>query len=407
MDFRFLHAADLHLGSPLVGMSQKDGDVAARFAKASREAFEDLVGRALEESVAFAVIAGDVFDGNWTDASIGLFFNRQLARLSNRGVPTFFLRGNHDAESVVTKSLPWPDNVLEFSTRRPETHRLEHLRVALHGRGFPRRDVTENFAARYPEPVVGFFNLGVLHTACGHAGHENYAPCTPEDLAARGYDYWALGHVHAFEIVRRDPFIVYPGNLQGRSVRECGAKGGVIVDVADGRVAAVRRVLTDRARWADVVVDVSPHDDEPGLIAAIAAGVRPHVETAEGRMLALRVTFTGATSLHARLLADADLRDKAEAAAQRCGDGVWLERVRVATSPVSRRRAPALAELDLAASLEESAAQPASRAAVEALIGAVRARLPGGIADEADAALELQSILADAQALTLGRAEPA
>ena len=227
MGFRFLHAADLHLGSPLLGLAQKDGDVAARFARASREAFEDLVTRALEEEIAFAVIAGDVFDGDWRDASIGLFFNRQLARLANRGVPTYFLRGNHDADSVVTRSLTWPDSVVEFSTRRPETHRLEELRVALHGRGFPRREVTENYAVDYPEPVPGWFNIGVLHTACGRAGHENYAPCTAAELAARGYDYWALGHVHAFEIVSRDPWIVYPGNLQGRSVRECGEKGAV------------------------------------------------------------------------------------------------------------------------------------------------------------------------------------
>ena len=94
----------------------------------------------------------------------------------------------------------------------------------------------ENYAVDYPEPVAGWFNIGVLHTACGRAGHENYAPCTAADLAARGYDYWALGHVHAFEIVSRDPWIVYPGNLQGRSIRECGERGAVIVEVADGVV---------------------------------------------------------------------------------------------------------------------------------------------------------------------------
>ena len=406
MGFRFLHAADLHLGSPLLGLAQKDGDVAARFARASREAFEDLVTRALEEEIAFAVIAGDVFDGDWRDASIGLFFNRQLARLANRGVPTYFLRGNHDADSVVTRSLTWPDSVVEFSTRRPETHRLEELRVALHGRGFPRREVTENYAVDYPEPVPGWFNIGVLHTACGRAGHENYAPCTAAELAARGYDYWALGHVHAFEIVSRDPWIVYPGNLQGRSVRECGEKGAVVVDVADGRVDAVRRVATDRARWAEVVVDAEAHDDEASLMRAVEAAVRPHADGAEGRMLAVRVSFAGVTPLHARLLADAELRDKTEAAAQRCGDEVWLERLRVATTQPARRvDEAALAGLDLAAALEASAGDAALREAVEALIGTVRARLPGGMGEDFGRALDLESVLAEARALTLGRAE--
>ena len=406
MGFRFLHAADLHLGSPLIGLAQKDGDVAARFARASRDAFEDLVTRALEEEIAFAVIAGDVFDGDWRDASIGLFFNRQLARLANRGVPTYFLRGNHDADSVVTRSLTWPDSVVEFSTRRPETHRLEELRVALHGRGFPRREVAENYAVDYPEPVPGWFNIGVLHTACGRAGHENYAPCTAAELAAKGYDYWALGHVHTFEIVSRDPWIVYPGNLQGRSVRECGEKGAVVVDVADGRVEAVRRIATDRARWAEVVVDAEAHDDEASLMRAVEAAVRPHADGAEGRMLAVRVSFAGVTPLHARLLADAELRDKTEAAAQRCGDDVWLERLRVATTELARRvDEAALAGLDLAAALEASAGDAALREAVEALIGTVRARLPGGMGEDFGTALDLEFVLAEARALTLGRAE--
>jgi DNA repair protein SbcD/Mre11 len=208
MNFRFLHAADLHLGSPFLGLAQKDDGVAARFASASRSAFESLITEALEADVSFVVIAGDIFDGEWKDASIGLFFNRQLARLSNRNISTYILRGNHDAESLVTRSLIWPERVFEFSSRRPETHRINDLRVALHGRGFPHREVVENYALDYPEPVAGWFNIGVLHTACGRAGHENYAPCTVADLAARGYDYWALGHVHAYEIVSRDPWIV-------------------------------------------------------------------------------------------------------------------------------------------------------------------------------------------------------
>ncbi len=406
MNFRFLHAADLHLGSPLLGLSQKDEDVAARFAKASRAAFEDLVAKALEERVAFVVIAGDVFDGDWRDASIGLFFNRQLARLANRGVPTYLLRGNHDADSVVTRSLTWPANVFEFSTKRPETFRIEELRVALHGRGFPRREVAENYAVDYPEPDAGWFNIGVLHTACGHAGHENYAPCTVADLAARGFDYWALGHVHAFEIVSRDPWIVYPGNLQGRSVRECGEKGAVMVDVVDGRVAEVRRVSTDHARWAEVAIDVGANDDEASVLRAVEAAVRPHAEAAARRLLAVRVVLAGATRLHTRLMADPDhLRDEVEAAAQRCADDIWLERLLIdTTEPRGETRDAALAELDLAAALEGCESDAELRARVGELIATVAARLPGGMAGDGAATLDVDSVLAEARAVTLGRA---
>jgi DNA repair protein SbcD/Mre11 len=405
MNFRFLHAADLHLGSPFLGLAQKDGDVAARFAAASRSAFEDLVTKALEEGVSFVVIAGDVFDGDWKDASIALFLNRQLARLSNRGVPTFLLRGNHDAESLVTKSLTWSENVFEFSTRRPEIHRIKDLRVALHGRGFPHREVVENYAVDYPEPVAGWFNIGVLHTACGRTGHENYAPCTVADLAARGYDYWALGHVHAFEIVSRDPWIVYPGNLQGRSIRECGERGAVIVEVADGVVAEVRRIVTDYARWAEIFVDATPHGDETDLLRAVEAEVRPHAMAAEGRLLAARVILTGATKLHPRFIADRDrLRDEVEAAAQRSGDDIWLERLRIETAdPQRSTRDPALTEVDLAAALQKCEADVALRARVAELVRTVKDKLPGGMAEDASIALDLDSILTEARALALGR----
>jgi DNA repair protein SbcD/Mre11 len=409
MNFRFLHAADLHLGSPFLGLAQKDDEVAARFAKASRNAFEDLVTKALEEGVSFTVIAGDVFDGEWKDASIGLFFNRQLARLSNRGIPTFLLRGNHDAESLVAKALTWPERVFEFSTKRPQTHRIEDLRVALHGRGFPHREVVENYALDYPEPVAGWFNIGVLHTACGRAGHENYAPCTVADLAARGYDYWALGHVHAFEFVSKDPWIVYPGNLQGRSIRECGERGAVLVEVADGVVADVRRIVTDGARWAEVRIDASSHDDENGLLRAVEAEVRPHVDAAQGRLLAVRVVLTGATRLHPRFIADRDrLRDEVEAAAQRCADDVWLERLRIDTAePMQPPRDAVLAELDLAAALEKCEADVVLRGRVADLIRSVKDRLPGGMAEDPGTALDVDAILREARALALGRSAEA
>ena len=217
-------------------------------------------------------------------------------------------------------------------------------------------------------------------------------PCTAADLAGRGYDYWALGHVHAFEIVSRDPWIVYPGNLQGRSIRECGERGAVLVEVADGVVSDVRRVVTDSARWAEVFVEAAPHGDETGLLRAVEAEVRPHAEAAEGRLLAVRIVLTGATALHARFIADRDrLRDEVEAAAQRCAEDVWLERLRIdTTEPERPPRDDALAEIDLTSALEKSGADAAVRARVTELVSTVRDKLPGGMAEDASAALGLE-----------------
>ena len=276
MGFSFLHAADLHLGSPLLGLALKDEAIARRFAEASRRAFTSLVTQAINERVAFVLIAGDIYDGEWRDTSIGLFFARELARLHRELIPVYIIKGNHDAESVVTSAITLPEAVTVFSTRKTETRLLEDLRVAIHGRSFPTREVADNWALAYPEAKPGWFNIGLLHTSCdGRPGHASYAPCTLADMAARGYDYWALGHVHEFEIVSSDPYVVYPGNLQGRSVRECGPKGAVIVDVEDGRVTNLRRIVTDQARWAVLAVDAQPHETEAALFGrhVDAAGV--------------------------------------------------------------------------------------------------------------------------------------
>ena len=163
--FRFIHAADLHLGSPLSGLALKDRRIAERFAAAGRDAFTALVDCAIAEAVDFMVIAGDVYDGAWRDNSIGLFFNREIARLSRGGIPVYFLRGNHDAASIVTRTIAMPEGVHEFSTRKPETFTIEGLNVALHGQGFAERVAGDNLALAYPPAVPGHFNIGVLHTS--------------------------------------------------------------------------------------------------------------------------------------------------------------------------------------------------------------------------------------------------
>jgi exonuclease SbcD len=230
--------------------------------------------------VSFVVIAGDIYDGEWRDTSIGLFFNREIARLDRAGIRVFVLKGNHDAESFVTRTISLPGNVFQFPTK-PETVRIEELQVALHGRSFSNRAMTENIVLDYPDPVSGWFNIGVLHTSCdGRPGHANYATCTVTQLKSLDYQYWALGHVHEYEELAWDPWIVFPGNLQGRNIRECGPKGAVLVDVEDGRVAAVRRLIVDQARWAVVAVDLDGISEDSEALQKIEDEIRPVAEQA-------------------------------------------------------------------------------------------------------------------------------
>ena len=403
--FTFIHAADLHLGSPLAGLALKDAEIARRFAQAGRDAFEQLVTQAIESKVAFLIIAGDIYDGDWTDTSIGLFFARQVGRLDRAGIPVVLVRGNHDAESVITRAITLPPSVHVFRSTSAHTHRLEELRVALHGRSFPNRAVDENFALTYPAAVPGWFNIGVLHTsATGHAAHATYAPCSIQDLAGRGYDYWALGHVHDYAELSRDPWIVFPGNLQGRSIRECGEKGAVAVQVVDGQVRALRRLVVDRARFCETRIDLAGISEERAAHAAIEEGLRPLGREASGRLLAVRVRLAGATPLHDRLAADrTGLTAEVQAAAQRVHEDIWLEKLTIETSrPVTSAAPATVAGIDPAALLQAIDRDPEFRARAQGALAEIAAKMPGGL-DESDLASELDALCAEAEALVLGR----
>ena len=223
---KFIHAADIHLDSPLRGLERYEGAPVDEIRQATRRALENLVSLAVESEVDFVLLVGDLYDGDWRDHNTGLFFAKQMSEFRKAGIKVFLIAGNHDAQNVMTKSLRLPDNVHQLNTSKPETVRLEELGVAIHGQGFRTKAVTKNLAMDYPAAIPHVFNIGLLHTSVtGREGHDNYAPCTPTNLVDLNYDYWALGHVHTRECLSEDPPIHFPGNVQGRHIREAGPKG--------------------------------------------------------------------------------------------------------------------------------------------------------------------------------------
>jgi DNA repair exonuclease SbcCD nuclease subunit len=354
MTFKFLHTADIHLDSPLLGLSAYEGAPAERLRAATREAFVNVVNLAIEEEVAFVVVAGDLYDGSWKDYNTGLFFARQVGRLREKGILVYLLDGNHDAESEMARQLKPPDNALRFSTRKAQTFRLDSLRVALHGRGFRERATPENLVASYPEAVEGWFNIGVLHTSLeGNAQHATYAPCSAAELRAKGYQYWALGHVHERRVVSEAPHIVYPGNPQGRHIRETGPRGVTLVEVSDNGGVTLEECHTDVLRWHRLDVDVSAAQDFESALALARRKLETCIhEQADGLPVAVRVELTGRTAAHGALLShEVLLRPEILAHANALGeDAVWIEKVRVRTTPrldadERQRRSDALVEL--------------------------------------------------------------
>ena len=384
---KFLHAADIHLDSPLAGLQAQQGLPADLLRHCTRRAFAAMVDLAIAEDVAFVVIAGDLYDGDWKDFSTGLFFAEQMRRL---GRPCFVLRGNHDARSVITKDLRLPSNVREFSVHGCQTHRLDELGVALHGHSFPSRAVPEDLSAGYKDAIPGLLNIGVLHTSGDDASgeHETYAPCNPGRLALHGYDYWALGHIHARRVLHERPWVVFPGNLQGRHAKETGAKGCTLVTVQDRDIVAVEHRTVDTLRWAALEVDATGFDIAT-LTGRIDAAVQDAVAEAEGRPLLARLSLQGETPLHAALMADAErLAAECRSVAAEAGGGLWLEQVQLRTRPPRAEASELLGPLHAAftAGLEDPLRVEALLAEMRTLRGRLPAAAHGGLDLPADAA---------------------
>jgi DNA repair exonuclease SbcCD nuclease subunit len=388
---KFVHAADLHIDSPLRGLDRYEGAPAERMRAATRRALENLVALCIEESASFLLLAGDVFDGSWKDYSTGLFFAAQMARLREAGVPVVMIRGNHDAASAIVKSIRLPDNVRELSPRKPETVELRDANACVHGQSFSQRVTSEDLASRYPDRVAGAFNVGLLHTSVdGRPGHDAYAPTTVSTMRAKGYDYWALGHVHAREVLSEDPWIVFPGNLQGRHARETGPKGATLVTVEDGVVHAVEHRALDVARWAVVTVDASAAEGALDVVDRARAAL--DAARAPDRVLAARLVLTGATEANAAIRRDPErfIAELRAAAGGGLGD-VWIEKIVVQTRSTwdaARLREEPGAVGHLARRLAALKDDPRELAALAELFADLDKKLPAELR-EGDGALAL------------------
>ncbi len=332
--FKFIHTADIHLDSPLRGLESYEDAPVDEIRGATRRAFDNLIELAIEEQVDFVLICGDLYDGDWKDYNTGLFFVSRIGKLARQGIRVFLISGNHDAASQITKTMPLPENVHFFSAAKPQSIAMEEHQVIIHGQSYRSRTETNNLAAGYPPKKQEYFNIGLLHTSLnGREGHEPYAPCTAVELTSKGYDYWALGHVHQREIVTTDPWIVFPGNIQGRHVRETGPKGVTLVTVIDNTVTEVRHQTLDVVRWGVCDIDMTSCETEEDIHAIIRHNLLEQHSAAEGRVIALRLQLTGRTPLHSQLMdRTAQWVEECKGVAAGLGE-VWIEQVRFLTTP--------------------------------------------------------------------------
>lgn len=333
MPFRLVHIADLHLDSPLRSMALRDPDLAELIGASARRALAATVDLCLSARADALLIAGDLYDGGQTSMKTAGFLAAELHRVAAAGVRVFLIRGNHDAMSKITRELTMPDGVHVF-TAKPGTVMLHGAAdgrdVAIHGISFKDPHAPESLLPRYPAPVAGAINIGMMHTSLGGAeGHDLYAPVSLPDLIAHGYDYWALGHIHKRQVHSERPAVVMPGIPQGRDMGEVGAGAATLAEIdADGTV----RLTAHRVAEVEMIrldADMTGAEDWDGAGAAMEAALRAARATTDTPHLVARLRLTGAGAMTWALRRDPDrAAQEARGRAARL-DGTWLEKLEI------------------------------------------------------------------------------
>ncbi len=354
---RILHAADVHLDSPMKGLERYEGAPVERLRVATRQALERLVSLAVAERVDVLLLAGDLFDGDGRDYRTCLHLREHLTRLRDEGIQVVAIKGNHDAANKMTHELRPPENVHLLDSDQPQTITFDDLGLAIHGQSYATGAVTCDLTRGYPRAIPGLFNMGLLHTAvAGCDGHEPYAPCTVEGLRSKGYDYWALGHVHTRQTLCEDPFIVFPGNLQGRHIRETGEKGAILVEVGRNHPAECEFRRLDVLRWELCAIPGASFDSEDALMEQWNTRLNELLRSeSEDHLLAIRLVVDGPCTMHSPLQARPQrLSNELRGMANDLGrERVWVEQVRFRTQPMRNEPVPDGPLRELAAVIQE------------------------------------------------------
>ena len=341
--FRFLHTGDLHLDSPVEGLSaEAPPDVLVTLRGATTEAWKRVVGEAIKQDVDFVVIAGDIFEVSSPTLLGQTRFRDGLADLADAGIPSFVVHGNHDPLDGRSwaPSLQFPTAVHRFGTGPGES--MPVLRdgreiARVHGRSYPRAAVRDNYAAEMRADQGSPFSIGLLHTNVGdRPGHHNYAPCSVDDLRAAGMDYWALGHIHQPGQVLADPPAYYCGIPQGRDPGELGARGCWLVEVDAGRRVTSRFLATDVVRWHPIDLPIFELADDEALVRSSRTRIGEAAEAADGRSLVIRLRLTGRGPLHGTVARPGYLDHLRVILDEELAGGspfTWVESIRDATRP--------------------------------------------------------------------------
>lgn len=325
--FTFIHAADLHLGAPFENILSLDIDehIRKRICQSTFTAFNNLIDHCIDKNVDFLLIAGDVYNGEYQNLDAQLKFHDGLSRLSKVNILSYIVHGNHDWRGSLSKTIRFPELVTFFSDKQVKTVyflKNKEICTAIHGMSHHKKYLQDNLSLKfhgvkntlsakralkqtnlnkiYNETEV--FHIGLLH--CNVSGsnkeHEEYAPCTINDLIKADLHYWALGHVHTRKILLNDkPCIVYPGNIQGLHINEKGERGCSYVLVNNrGEIKSHEFLRTDDVIWYREELSINNYVYLEDLEVAFDKLTEGCAKNSDGRLSMLHLTITGRSDLH-------------------------------------------------------------------------------------------------------------
>ena len=281
MPIQILHAADFHLDAPFASLNAEQ---AAERRGEQRELLARLAELARSRGADLVLLSGDLFDGGELYAETGQALVRTLGQT---GCPVFIAPGNHDFYSARSPyaRLAWPDNVHLFRRAGLTPVELEGKACTVWGAAFTAPAREDSPLAGFAAPADGRLHLGVLHGDV--EGRGRYGPIGPEEIAASGLTYLALGHIHARSGLRRagETFWAYPGCPEGRGFDELGDKGCLWITVRDDGGVEEEFVPLARRRYRVLEADVSGPDPAAALEYIKDQGKYPAVIKADGLAL--------------------------------------------------------------------------------------------------------------------------
>lgn len=332
---KFIHTADLHLDTPFYGLQDKlPNSIFERVKESSFLSLKRIIDLAIKENVDFILISGDLYDGENRSLKAQLKLCKELERLQEHSISAFIIHGNHDHLGGSWTTINWPENTVFFSSNvMVSSFQKANSTTHIYGFSYPRRSVKESMVDQYVKQEDADFHIGMLHGNLeGQVDHDSYAPFKLQQLLEKDFDYWALGHIHKRNILHERPYIIYPGNIQGRHSKELGEKGCFLIQLSEGE-QEVEFVPTAEIIWKEETISIDQLHRVDELITKVETLKNEFRSTYScGTFLSLELAGNG--DLHSFLREEENISELLEVFRENEEDQtafVWITKLKVHT----------------------------------------------------------------------------